>query len=316
MKLKGLSYIDILESGGGIYYTVDKTRKSTINSLIKESKIRLNNMLKYGTTTCEGKSGYGLNTETELKILKIQKILNDSHPMDIISTFLGAHAIPKEYNVDEYIEIIINDMIPNVSSYVKFCDVFCEKNVFSISQSRKILNAGKKQGLIPKIHADEIIDTGGASLAAELNAISADHLLRSSKDGLKLMAEKGIIGVLLPATPFSLMMNEYANARNMIDIGIPISIATDLNPNCWTESMQFIIQLACLKMKMTPAEAITAATYNGACAIGLNDRIGSLEIGKKADVIILDCPNYIFIPYHFGINLVDKIIKNGKIINF
>ena len=170
--------------------------------------------------------------------------------------------------------------------------------------------------MIPKIHADEIIDTGGAALAAELNAISADHLLRSSKEGLKSMAEKNIIGILLPATPFSLMMNDYANARYMIDNGIPVAIATDLNPNCWVENMQFIIQLACLNMKMTPAEAVTASTYNAACAIGLNDHIGSLEIGKQADIVILDCPNYMFIPYHIGINLVDKVIKKGKIINF
>jgi len=316
MKLKGFSYMDILNKGGGIFYTVDKTRKSNINDLIEQSKIRLNNMLKYGTTTCEGKSGYGLNIETELKILKTQKILNDSHPIDIISTFLGAHAVPKECNIDEYVDLIINDMIPKLSNYAKFCDVFCEKGVFTVSQARSILNAGKKKGLIPKIHADEIIDTGGAALAADINAISADHLLRSSKDGLELMAKKGIIGVLLPATPFSLMMNEYANARNMIDTGIPVAIATDLNPNCWTESMQFIIQLACLNMKMTPAEAITAATYNAACAIDLNNHIGSLEIGKQADLVILDCPNYMFIPYHYGINLVDRVIKNGKIINF
>ena len=316
MKLKGFSYMDILNKGGGIFYTVEKTRKSNINDLIEQSKIRLNNMLKYGTTTCEGKSGYGLNIETELKILKTQKILNDSHPIDIISTFLGAHAVPKECNIDEYVDLIINDMIPKLSNYAKFCDVFCEKGVFTVSQARSILNAGKKKGLIPKIHADEIIDTGGAALAADINAISADHLLRSSKDGLELMAKKGIIGVLLPATPFSLMMNEYANARNMIDTGIPVAIATDLNPNCWTESMQFIIQLACLNMKMTPAEAITAATYNAACAIDLNNHIGSLEIGKQADIVILDCPNYMFIPYHYGINLVDRVIKNGKIINF
>ena len=314
MKLKGLSYMDILNKGGGIYYTVDKTRKSSINDLLDQSIIRLNNMLKYGTTTCEAKSGYGLNLETELKILKVQEILNDTHPIDIISTFLGAHAIPREYKIDEYVDIVINEMIPEAAKYSKFCDVFCEKGVFNISQSRKILNAGRKNNLIPKIHADEIVDTGGAALSAELNAITADHLLRSSKNGLDLMAKKSIIGVLLPATPFSLMMKEYANARYMIDNGIPVAIASDLNPNCWTENMQFIIQLACLNMNMTPAEAITAATFNASCAIDENTRIGSLEIGKQADIIILDCPNYLYIPYHFGINLVDKVIKKGKII--
>jgi len=314
MKLKGLSYMDILNKGGGIYYTVDKTRKSSINDLFDQSIIRLNNMLKYGTTTCEAKSGYGLDLETELKILKVQEILNDTHPIDIISTFLGAHAIPREYKIDEYVDIVINEMIPEAAKYSKFCDVFCEKGVFNISQSRKILSAGRKNNLIPKIHADEIVDTGGAALSAELNAITADHLLRSSKNGLDLMAKKSIIGVLLPATPFSLMMKEYANARYMIDNGIPVAIASDLNPNCWTENMQFIIQLACLNMNMTPAEAITAATFNASCAIDENTRIGSLEIGKQADIIILDCPNYLYIPYHFGINLVDKVIKKGKII--
>jgi len=314
MKLKGLSYMAILNKGGGIYYTVDKTRKSSINDLLDQSIIRLNNMLRYGTTTCEAKSGYGLNLETELKILKVQEILNDNHPIDIISTFLGAHAIPKEYKIDEYVDIVINEMIPEAAKHSKFCDVFCEKGVFNISDSRKILNAGRKNNLIPKIHADEIVDTGGAALSAELNAITADHLLRSSKSGLEMMAKKGIIGVLLPATPFSLMMKEYANARYMIDNGIPVAVASDLNPNCWTENMQFIIQLACLNMNMTPAEAITAATFNASCAIDENTRIGSLEIGKQADIIVLDCPNYLYIPYHFGINLVDIVIKKGKII--
>jgi imidazolonepropionase len=316
MKLNGYSYMDILNEGGGIYYTVNKTRDSNFDNLLNESRIRLNNMLKYGTTTCEGKSGYGLNIESELKILKVQDKLNKIHPIDIISTFLGAHAVPDDFKPDEYVNHIILDMIPKISGYAKFCDVFCEKGVFTVSQSRKILEAGIKYGLIPKIHADEIFDTGGAKLAAELDAISADHLLKSSKNGLELMAEKNIIGVLLPGTPYSTMMDEYANARKMIDMGIPIALATDLNPNCWIENMQFIIQLACLKMRMTPAEAITAATFNSACALGLNDRIGSIEKNKQGDIIILDCPNHKFIPYHLGINLVDVVIKKGKIISF
>ena len=233
MKLKGSSYMDILNSGGGIFYTVNKTRKVTVNNLLKESKIRLDNMLKYGTTTCESKSGYGLNFDTELKILKIIKKLNDIHPVDIIPTFLGAHAIPKEFGPEDYVNHIINDMMPKLSKYAKFCDVFCEEGVFTIDQSRRILNHGKKAGLIPKIHADEIVDTGGASLAAEVGAISADHLLKSSEKGLKLMADKGVIGILLPGTPFTLMMSEYADARKMIDMNIPIALASDLNPNCW-----------------------------------------------------------------------------------
>jgi len=234
--------------------------------------------------------------------------------VDIVSTFLGAHAVPKEYETKDYINLIIDEMLPKVKYLSTFCDVFCEKGVFSVSQSKKILEAGKAHGLIPKIHADEIVDTGGAALAADVGAISADHLLMSNDYGLKQMANKGVIGVMLPGTPFSLMMKDYPSARKMIDMGIPLGLATDLNPNCWTENMQFIIQLACLNMNMTPAEAITAATFNAACAIGLNNTIGSLEKGKQADIIILDCPNHKFIPYHFGINLVESVIKKGIII--
>ena len=314
MKLRGLSYMDILKKGGGIFYTVNETRKATEKNLLRQSKNRLDSMLVHGTTTCEAKSGYGLNTNTELKILKIQNKLNENHKMDIVSTFLGAHAIPKEHSADEYVDIVIDEMIPKMKGLARFCDVFCEKGVFTVEQSRRILESGKRFGLTPKIHADEIVDTGGASLAAEVGAISADHLLMSSDKGLKEMANKDVIGVLLPGTPFSLMQDTYAPARKMIKLGVPVALATDLNPNCWTENMQFIIQLACLNMKMTPAEAITAATFNAACALERNDTIGSLEKGKQADIIILDCPNHKFIPYHFGINLVKTVIKNGRIV--
>ncbi|MCK4332734.1 MAG: amidohydrolase family protein, partial [Thermoplasmatales archaeon] len=215
---------------------------------------------------------------------------------------------------DEYVDIVIDEMLPKMKGLAQFCDVFCEKGVFTVGQSRRILEAGKTYGLIPKIHADEIVDTSGASLAAEVGAISADHLLMSSDKGLKEMANKDVIGVLLPGTPFSLMQNTYAPARKMIKLGVPVALATDLNPNCWTENMQFIIQLACLNMEMTPAEVITAATFNAACALELNDTIGSLEKGKQADIIILDCPNHKFIPYHFGVNLVKTVIKNGRIV--
>jgi imidazolonepropionase len=313
MKLKGLSYMEILKKGGGIFYTVNETRKATNEELLKQSKKRLDTMRSYGTTTCEAKSGYGLDTETELKMLKIQKELNEVHSVDIVSTFLGAHAIPKEHSADDYVDIIISEMLPQVRNLAMFCDVFCEKGVFTVEQSRRILEAGKKYGLIPKIHADEIVDTGGASLAAEIDAISADHLLMSSDKGINEMARKGVIGVMLPGTPFSLMQDNYAPARKMIESGVPIALATDLNPNCWVENMQFMIQLGCFNMKMTPAEAVTAATFNAACAIGVNDNVGSLEKGKKADVIMLGCPNHKSIPYHFGVNLVETVIKNGKI---
>ena len=205
-------------------------------------------------------------------------------------------------------------MIPKVKGLAKFCDVFCEKGVFTPSQSKKILECGKKYGLIPKIHADEIVDTGGAALAAEIGAISADHLLMSNDNGLKEMAKKGVIGIMLPGTPFSLMMKDYAPARKIIDFGVPVALGTDLNPNCWIKNMQFIIQLACLNMRMNPAEAITAATFNAAYAVGLNNIVGSLEKGKQADIIILNCPNHKFLPYHYGVNLVEFVIKKGIIV--
>ena len=314
MRLKGLSYVEIHKRGGGIFYTVSETRKATLEKLFKESKLRLDRMLSYGTTTCEAKSGYGLDTKSELKILNVQKKLGFSHPVDIISTFLGAHAIPKEYNPKDYVNEIINEMIPKTKDLVTFCDVFCEKGFFTNNQSKEILEAGKRFGLTPKIHADELSDTGGAALAAEIGAISADHLLLSNDAGIKKMVDKSVMGVLLPATPFSLMQKNYAPARKMIDLGVSIALATDLNPNCWNESMQFIIQLASLKMKMTPAEAITASTFNAACAIGQSNKIGSIEKDKQADIIILDCPSYKFLTYHFGVNLVKTVIKKGKIV--
>lgn len=314
MKLKGQSYMDILQQGGGIFYTVEQTRKASISQLLKESTRRLDAMLAHGTTTCEAKSGYGLDTKTEVKILKIQNTLNQRHPIDIASTFLGAHAVPKEMNADEYTSIVINEMMPNIQDLATFCDVFCEDGVFTIQQSQHILEQGKSYGLIPKLHADEIVNTGGASLAAKVGAISADHLLQSSKKGLQEMASKKIIGVLLPGTPFSSMMSKYPSARNMIDIGVPLALATDLNPNCWIENMQFILQLACVKMRMTPAEALMAATFNAACALGMQNTIGSLEKGKQADVLVLDCPSHQFLPYRVGVNLVNAVIKKGTVI--
>ncbi len=318
MKLEGKSYLEILQAGGGILKTVRETRKASLEKLVENGKKILDKMMNYGTTTVEAKSGYGLSTESELKILKALQILNEEHPLDIVSTFLGAHAIPLEYKdkPDDYVELIISDMIPKIvkQGLAEFCDVFCEKGIFSIEQSRKILKTALRYGLKPQIHIDEIADTNGALLAAELKAIQTGHLLKSNDNGLKAMAEAGVIATLLPGTPFCLMLKEYAPARKMIELEIPIALATDLNPNCWTESMQMIIALACYHMKLSPAEALTAATINSACAIDRQDQIGSLEIGKKADIIIFDVPNYNYIPYQFGVNLVSKVIKNGKIL--
>lgn len=317
MKLAGKSYLDILESGGGILKSVRETRNASIEELIENGKRILDRMLRYGTTTIETKTGYGLSVEDEIKSLKAIQTLKKTHSMDIISTFMGAHAIPPEFKdkPEEYVELIITQMLPQVSKHnlADFCDVFCEQGIFSVDQSERILNAAQKLGLKLQIHIDEIVDTNGAKLAAKLKVIQAGHLLKSNDEGLKAMAEEGIIATLLPGTPFCLMLKDYAPARKMIEMEIPVAIATDLNPNCWTESMQIIIALACYMMKMSPAEALTASTLNAACAIDEQHRIGSLEVGKDADINIFSIPNHHFLAYQFGVNLISKVIKKGKI---
>jgi imidazolonepropionase len=318
MKLKGMSYLEILKAGGGILKTVQETRKASLDKLVENGKKILNRMMAHGTTTIEAKSGYGLTTESELKILKAIEILNNEHPLDIVPTFLAAHAIPPEFekNPNKYIELIISEMLPKVAQegLAEFCDVFCEKGIFTISQTRDILNAAKRYGLKPQIHIDEIYDTNGALLAAELNAVQTGHLLKSNEKGLKAMGEAGTIATLLPGTPFCLMMKDYAPARKMIDLEVPIALATDFNPNCWIESMQMIIALACYNMKLSPAEALVASTINSACAIDKQDQIGSIEIGKIADILIFDIPNHDFLAYQLGTNLISKVIKNGEIV--
>jgi len=318
MKLEGKTYLEILKLGGGILKTVRETRKAPLEKLVENGKKILDRMMSYGTTTLETKSGYGLTTESEIKQLKAIEILNDKHPLDIVPTFLGAHAIPPEYKdkTDKYVKLIISDMIPKIAKegLAEFCDVFCEEGIFTIKQTHKILKTAIRYGLKPQIHIDEIVDTNGALLASKIKAIQTGHLLKSNDEGLKAMAEAGVIATLLPGTPFCLMLDQYAPARKMIELGIPIALATDLNPNCWTESMQIVIALACYHMKLSPAEALTASTINSACAIQKEDEIGSIEIGKKADLLVFDVPNHQFLPYHFGVNLVSKVIKNGKIV--
>ncbi|MCG3253111.1 MAG: imidazolonepropionase [Candidatus Heimdallarchaeota archaeon] len=318
MKLAGKTYLEILEAGGGILKTVRETRKATIEELVENGKNILDKMLKHGTTTVEAKSGYGLSTKDEIKSLEAVRVLDKQHPIDLVPTFLGAHAIPPEYKgrIDEYVDLVISEMLPKVAEkgLAEFCDVFCEKGIFSVDQTRKILLAAKKLGIKTIIHIDEIVDTNGAALAAELKAVQTGHLLQSNDAGLKAMAKAGVIAILLPGTPFCLMMKDYAPARKMIEYGIPVAIATDLNPNCWTESMLMTIVLSCYNMKMSPAEALSAATINAACAIQRENEIGSLEVGKKADITIFEVPNYYFLSYQFGINLVSKVIKNGKIV--
>lgn len=318
MKLAGKSYIEILKSGGGIIKTVKATREASLARLIENGIKILDRMMEYGTTTIETKSGYGLDIENEIKSLLAVKELNLEHPIDIISTFLGAHAIPPEYEgkTDGYVDLVISEMIPKIAEeeLAEFCDVFCEEGIFSIEQTKKIITAAVKAGLKPQIHIDEIVDTNGALLAAELNAIQVGHMLKSNDKGLEALKKSNTIATLLPGTPFCLMLKDYAPARKMIEMGIPIALATDLNPNCWTESLQMIIALACYHMKLSPAEALTAVTINAACAINRQEEVGSLEVGKKADVVIFDVPNHNFLPYQFGVNLVSTVIKNGKIV--
>ena len=314
MRVEGASYMEILKAGGGILKTVRETRKASLDELLGFGLNTLDVMLRYGTTTVEAKSGYGLTTRDELKILEVIKRLNQLHAVDVVPTFMGAHAIPAEYanNPEQYVSLVVDEMIPAVTErrLAEFCDVFCEKGVFSLEQTRKILTAAKNHGLGLKIHADEMSQLGGAELAASMGAVSAEHLLFASDVGLKAMAERGVIAVLLPAA--ALMAGRFADARKMIDYGVPVALGTDFNPSCWIENQQLVIAFACYFMRMTPAEAITAATINAAHAIGRAEEVGSLEVGKKADIVILNVPNHVFLGYRFGVNLVDKVIKNGR----
>jgi len=318
MRIQGFTYMEIFERGGGILKTVREMRKTSRDELTKSCRERLDVMLEHGTTTVEAKSGYGLTTSEEIKCLEVLKTLDKEHPIDIVPTFLGAHAVPSEYkdNADEYVDLLINEMIPAVASrkLAEFCDVFCEKGVFDLMQSKKILLSGKEHGLTPKLHADEMTKLGGAELAAEVGAISASHLLFASENGLKAMAKQSVMAVLLPGASFSLMTGRYADAKKMIQCSVPVALGTDYNPSCWVESQQIIIALACHQMKMTPAETITAATINPAHALNRAQVVGSLEPSKKADIAILNIPNHKFLGYRFGTNLVDKVIKNGKLV--
>ena len=320
MKLQGKSYLEILNQGGGIMRTVKATRAASLGDLVKHGEENTEIMLKHGTTTIEAKSGYGLDVENEIKQLKAFRELNNLRYTTVIPTYLGAHALPPEFSNEreKFLDLIIEEAIPQISKshLASFIDVFCEKGVFTIDESREILLAGKKRGLRPKLHADEIVRTGGAQLAAEVGAISADHLLKTNDDGFRALAEAGVIPVLLPGTPFSLMKNDYPPARRMIDeFDLPVALATDLNPNCYCHSMLQIITLACFTMRMTPMEALIASTINSAAAIGLQDSIGSIEVGKQADLVVLNARNCKFIPYKFGTaSLVDMVIKNGEVV--
>jgi imidazolonepropionase len=318
LKIKGAGYLEILQHGGGILRTVRDTRAASKEQLLQICEERGRNLLMHGATTIEAKSGYGLNFEGEVKLLEVIKRLNQQGPLSFIPTFLGAHAVPPEYQsrTSEYVDEICEDWIPEIGNrrLAEFCDVFCEKGVFEIEDSRRILETGKRHGLMPKIHADELYPLGGAELAAEVAAVSADHLLFASDQGLREMKQAGVIATLLPAAPLTLMLERYADARRMIAEGVPVALGSDLSPSCWLENHQLVIALACYKLRMTPAEALTASTINAAHAVQRAREIGSLEVGKKADILILDAYDYRFLGYRLGKNMVDTVVKHGKVV--
>lgn len=318
-RMRGDSYMSIMERGGGIHNTMNATRKASFEELKDAGRKRLDSMLAMGVTTVEGKSGYGMNKETELKQLEVMKSLDEEHPVDVVSTFMGAHATPQEYKgrEDDFLDYMIREVMPEVKkkNLADCCDIFCERNVFDIGQSRRYLTAARDLGFSLKIHADEIVTLGGAELAVELGALSADHLLQASDNGIKDLAGSSTVATLLPCTAFSLK-EHYARGRYMIDSGCAVALATDLNPgSSFTNSIPLLFALACIYMQLSPEEAVTALTINGAAAVGRADRIGSIDVGKQGDLVMLEYPSYKFLPYHIGMNIVEKVIKKGMVIS-
>ncbi len=318
-RIQGLSYLEIAERGGGILSTVEATRKASFEELFFLAKRRLDRFLSIGVTTLEAKSGYGLSLEDEIKILRVMKALTKDHPVEVVSTFLGAHTLPREFRGERrrYIDLVIQEMIPEVAreGLAQFCDVFCEEKAFTIDESRKILEAGKAYGLKPKIHADQLSPGGGAELAAEVGAYSADHLEYVSSKGIEQMAEKGVTAVLLPGATFFLSMKKYPPAREMIERRVGVALSTDFNPgSSMTESLPLMVTMGCLFFRMTPKEAIQAVTIHAARSMGKEREIGSLEQGKEGDLVVFDIPNYKYLPYHFGVNHTEYVIKKGRIV--
>ena len=318
LKLHGATYLEIQNAGGGIQSTTNATRSASKEELRAKAEKALDEMMGFGTTTVEAKSGYGLATEHELKALQVIRELDDRHPMDLVATFMGAHLVPAEYKNDReaYVRLVCEEMMPAVreQGIAKFCDVFCEADTFTVEESRRILEAGLKYGLRPKIHADEIEAIGGSRLAGEIGAISAEHLIVCPPEGIDALAKGGVIACLLPATSFNLGA-VFAPARDMVKAGVPVAMATDFNPgSCPCLNMQFVINLGCLKYKLTPEEVLTAVTLNGAAAIGMADRVGSVETGKQGDLVIWEAPDLDYICYRVGSNLAGTVIKKGAVV--
>jgi imidazolonepropionase len=316
-RLRGKTYMEIAAAGGGIHSSVRMFRAADDEALLEESLRRMDRMAVYGTGTVEIKTGYGLDPEHELRALRLIGELGRRHRLRVVATFLGAHEIPREHRDDPegYVDLLVERMIPQVAAQgvARFCDVFCERGVFTVEQSRRILLAARQAGLLSKLHADEIEPTGGAELAAEVGAVSADHLGQVSDEGLRRMAAAGVVAVLLPGTLFSLRSASYAPARRMVELEVPVALATDCNPgSSMTESMPWIIALACREMELTPAEAVTAATYNAAAAVGLAGECGALAPGYRADIQILRAGSYARLPYHVGHPDLRDLILGGQ----
>ena len=320
MRIRGMSYMQIAQMGGGILNSTEKVRNATRDELVQSSQLQFNRMLSNGITTVEVKSGYGLNLESELKMLRAIKKLSSMVAQDIVPTFLGAHEIPQEFRPngkDDYIQLIIDEMLPRVAAekLAKFCDVFCEAGVFDVGDSRRILNAAKGKGLSLKLHADEIESTGGAELGVDLSARSVDHLGAISEIGISVLAASDTCAVLLPGTAFFLGLEKYAPARKLIDDGAIVALATDFNPGSSpTTNLPLVMSIACTQMKMTPLEAWTAVTINAAYSIEMDEKVGSITEGKQADFVVWDAENYRQIPYFYGEDLVDIVIKKGKVV--
>lgn len=318
LRLEGVEYLEILRRGGGILSSVKAVREAPEDELFSTTLKHAASALRFGTTTVEIKSGYGLDTESELKMLRTIDRVGHEIPLDVIPTFLGAHAVPEEYawKPDAYVDVIVNEMLPRVAEQgiARFCDVFCEKGVFTVQQSRRILETAHRFDFGLKAHADEITDFGGAALAASLKATSAEHLLCAGTDSIRAMAESGVIGVLLPATAYSLR-KDYAPARKMIELGLPIAIATDCNPgSSYTESMPFVFGLSVLEMRLAVSEALVASTLNAAYSIRMAHRVGSLDVGKSADFLFMDGDSPAILAYHAGVSPVVRVYKQGNLV--
>jgi imidazolonepropionase len=335
-RVRGATYMEIMAAGGGIMSTVRATRTATRAQLVAETRPRLDRMLAHGSTTVEAKTGYGLTTADELKALQAIATLDAEHPIALVPTFLGAHAVPVEYSDDPdgYVDVVVEEMLPAVESQVSdsksrgawpldtsrlsfdiFCDVFCEEGAFSLAQTRRILEAARALGFGLKVHVDEFQPLGGTALAVELGAISADHLVCTPAGEIERLGRSDTVAVALPATPFGLAHHDYTPAQAILDAGGILALATDCNPGtAWCESLPFVIALACRYLRLTPAQALVAATLNSACAVGLGDEVGSLAVGRTADVLVLDLPDYRHLGYRFGANPVETVVKSGRVV--